>query len=376
MGSKNPLKTFTGKERDQASLDVHQWLRAADKAATCFEWKPEKKLAMAMLSLEGPAADWLDTFPDSDSITWEEFKQGLVERFGEEPQEVIDKLTARRQGADEPVRAFTDDYTRLLAKAEATSNKIPAQLQLKGYIDALRHPLQGLVSIKHPETLEDAIKEAKYFEANNNRSYRATAALAFGSTRRDNTSNYTNLGYSNAKSNGYSNNHHQPDRRGDTGRKDYHIRDQGTGRRDNHYSKDSNPRRNPDKSSTWPPADSKPPRDPIAPAIDDLTKKLEKMEIKLSEFSNDTQFNHFEMETLDDHPDPYEDFDIFVDIEMPDAEPLDRRPRVRQGFDPSSLKRNRPTPNNNGAREPQRQSQRPAQTRGFQPEDMQRALNH
>ena len=369
MGSKNPLKTFTGKEKDQASLDVHQWLRAADKAATCFEWKPEKKLAMAMLSLEGPAADWLDTFPDSDSITWEEFKQGLVERFGEEPQEVIDKLTARKQWADESVRAFTDDYTRLLAKAETTGNKIPAQLQLKGYIDALRHPLQGLVCFKHPETLDEAIKEAKYFEANQNRSHRATAALAFGSSKRDMT---TSNGYNNTKSNGYSNNNHQPDRRGDTSRKDYSNKDHSTGRRDNHYSNDRHQRRNPDKPSNWPPSADKQPQQQIVPAIDDLTKKLEKMEIKLSEFSSDAQFNQFEMETLDDYPDPYDEFDIFVDIEMPDAEPLDRRPRARQGFDPNSLKRSRPTPNSNARDQTQRSTQRPTQTRGFQPEDMHR----
>ena len=31
MGLKNPLKTFTGNQKDQTSLDMHQWLRAADK---------------------------------------------------------------------------------------------------------------------------------------------------------------------------------------------------------------------------------------------------------------------------------------------------------------------------------------------------------
>ena len=105
-------------------------------AASSFEWKEEKKLAMAMLSLEGPAADRLETFPDSDTLTWVGFKHGLAENLGEEPQAVIDKLqlrrnlVARRQGSDKDVRSFADNYTKSLAKAEAMGNKIPAQLQL------------------------------------------------------------------------------------------------------------------------------------------------------------------------------------------------------------------------------------------------------
>ena len=40
-----------------------------------------------------------------------------------------------------------------------------------------------------------------------------------------------------------------------------------------------------------------------------------------SDSSNNLQYNQFKMETLDDPPDPYDEFDIFADIEMPDAEP-------------------------------------------------------
>lgn len=69
---------------------------------------------MAVLSLEGPAADWLDTLEPWDRLSWFEFKAGLYERFGEDPQDIIDRLTERRQAPWEDVRAFTDDYTRLL----------------------------------------------------------------------------------------------------------------------------------------------------------------------------------------------------------------------------------------------------------------------
>ena len=87
-------------------------------------------------------------------MPWSAFKEKITERFTEDPQEIIDKLTTRRQHPNEDVRTFTDDYTNLLAQAKATGSNIPERLQIKGYLNALVPQLKQKLYLRHPRTME------------------------------------------------------------------------------------------------------------------------------------------------------------------------------------------------------------------------------
>ena len=116
---------------------------------------------MAQLSLEGPALNWLDTIEEED-VPWSTFKEKITERFTEDPQEILDKLTNRRQHPNQDVRTFTDDYTNLLAQAKTTGTDIPERRQIKGFMHALLPQLKQKLYLRHPKTLEEAINGIEY----------------------------------------------------------------------------------------------------------------------------------------------------------------------------------------------------------------------
>lgn len=157
------LSTFT--EKSNSTLSIHQWIRKVEIAAKSQDWNNKQQACMAQLSLEGPALTWVDTVQE-DEMPRLAFKGKIAQRSTEDPWEIIDKLTARRQQHNEDVRTFTDDYTNLLAQAKATGSDIPERLQIKGYLNALIPQLKQKLYFRHPRTMEEANLEAKYYEAN------------------------------------------------------------------------------------------------------------------------------------------------------------------------------------------------------------------
>jgi hypothetical protein len=119
---------------------------------------------MALLSLRGPALKlaWVDTL--GNDYNWEFLKEQIQERFGERPQEIMDRLSSRVQDASESVGAHTNDYLNLLIRAANTGNAIPERLKLTGYVEGLLPKLQDSLILKEPETLTDAVRSAKYLE--------------------------------------------------------------------------------------------------------------------------------------------------------------------------------------------------------------------
>ena len=116
-------------------LTVTQWLRAVKTAARVAGWDDDKTVGYAILALVNPAATWLDTIDEyrtTGVITWDTFQSEILCRFNEDPDEVIDRLFSRRQGYDEDVKSFSDDYVRMVGLAESTGVPYPSRCKLGG----------------------------------------------------------------------------------------------------------------------------------------------------------------------------------------------------------------------------------------------------
>lgn len=346
---------------------------------------------MAILNLEGPAADWLDTVGSLETLAWPDFREGIQERFGKDPQDIIDKLTERRQGPHEDVRAFTDDCTRLLARADATCNSIPGKLQLKGFIDALRQPVRSLVCWKHPSTLAEAIREAKYLEANASKAKTNTAFMLGGTPAQKNVRFMEGMDAAAATAfpgpPTYSQAPHaqsrdrRPDYRQDRREPPPPRRDgNANGNANNGFDKS---RRDGGRMGTWPPRGHDNGygnrNNSSSTSVEALTKKIGEMEIKMAEFSGEAQFNIHELYDYDSyHDDDLRAFDALVndydnDVEMEDAQATNAtRPRNRMGFNPDAIRRQRPT-DRIEPRQPRGATAGP-QRQGFDPTEVQRRL--
>ena len=95
-------------------------------------------------------------------IHLDRLKERLNSRFGDKPQETMDKLHARYQHSFEDVDAYTDKIRMLVSRDTQAENNIPNPMQLTLSIEGLLP--QDAVNLKEPEILEEDMKAAKSFE--------------------------------------------------------------------------------------------------------------------------------------------------------------------------------------------------------------------
>lgn len=162
---RNELDLFSRSVNDY--FDIFQWLRHVELAKHCHDRTEDKQIAMALMSLRGLALSWLDSLDLSQQHIWETLKDKLIVRFGEKPQQTIDKLYARIQQPYEDVGSYTNDFNLLLSGAccaAQSGNQIRGPMQLTVFIEELLPQLQEAVTVEEPQTLEAAIEAARYIE--------------------------------------------------------------------------------------------------------------------------------------------------------------------------------------------------------------------
>ena len=361
---KDKLDIFTGSASDP--FDVYQWLRHVELAAMCHEWPEGKQLATALMNLRGPALCWLDSLDMTREYTWEFFKTSLISRFGEKPQQIIDKIYSRCQQAIEDVGSYTDDFVFLLSRAAQSGNHIPVPMQLTVYIEGLLPYLQDAVIVKEPQTMEEAIKAAKYLEFHKARNV----------TKKGNKNANSHMFQVNGNTHGFFN-ERPPPRHSYLPHPQHHYQQPGpprhpNPRRDHDYRNNNQSRPN---HSGRPNQINNNNADVAA-----LTKQIGDLQIKLSQLDSTADFNTFNF----DHDDYQEDdldaynsvnnhgstwpahydqshFDQYADIEMRDAPAYpEHRPKQRRGFDPRSNSNQSATTGHAHA------NRRPQNVRGFQ----------
>lgn len=417
MTSKNPLPLFYGNSTSD-EMSVTQWCTHTELTADAYKWDEPKCCIMARLVLRGPALQWVEML--GNEFTWAHFKAQIINRYGEKPEQILDKIRCRVQGLHESVASYTDDYFSLLTRAGASDNPIPAQMQKSGYIEGLLPSLRTFVLLQNPTAIMEASEAARSweFQAQRNLNEKSIPAFPYQPNQNRNArlpnrfdaqrpnnrpspyqqnmrdaNNYSQPQFI-AQQNGYNNQRGPQQQNGSSNQ-----------RGPPNQNRNFNPRQQPGNITY----SRSPPRN-INSAVEDLTQQMGDMQIKMSQMDPPSDFNHFELEDClglhmiedeadclqhneitfppssssqnqifynNEYSEPYyqeeypqydqerwseEPFDQFLDTDhpMPDAGPISRRrPLQRAGFssNPAAHQRqNNPPP------------QRPAGTRGFQPQ--------
>ena len=332
------LKEFSG----EGSPDVVHWLRQIEMLATANNWNEQAQICQACAALTGNACYWLDSVILS---TWQDFKEQIVARYGENPDTIAQKLYNCKQGVTETVAQFTDRFRQLASKLAQANNPLPPSLLLSFFVQGLKHDLKHKLIIKHPRTLDEAVTDAKYLEEN----------LAYPLQVHDTNAPRprANIPTNQPPNNQAQHAPHNPPERFERPPR----------------NPDPRPNRSPPQGPrNWPPKGHNTRQENEMEAINRQMEKLQLQKAALQTNAQAVQYTGRMVDTYEDHmtntdaggidfADPgyhagiysngwnYGDDDRYYhayqdDVEMPDAGPIgQRRPRQRQGFDPANLPR-------------------------------------
>ena len=325
-------------------MDVVHWVRQVEMLTAANNWTEQQQVCNAVAAMTGSASYWLDS---ASVNTWQELKEQMLHRFGQNVETIANKLYTCTQANRESIDQYIDRFRQLAAKLSASGNPLSDALLLSIFIKGVRKDLRRELIIKHPHTLEEAISDAKYMDENLQPEH----------------------DYATNASNGRNNGRFQPDNRPQR-----HEPNAYQGPKPN-QNEPRPPRPMPQQNQqpkTWPPRGH---RNRVEEDVDNINRQMEKLQLQKAALQKSGQAMQYTGRMIGTHKDCYyDDGDIEMtdasiytnyytppdyeapyywnayegDVEMRDAAPIaPRRPRQRQAFNPSSLPR-RP------AQEPQR----------------------
>jgi len=149
---------FRGDDTDDH--DARHWLTIVDRYSRLWNWTEEAKFVVADTRMTGPAHHWMNSI--THPLTWTEFEQEFVERFGERPETALDRLATCRQEENEAVHSYADRFRRDMHLAGRIED---AALRYQ-FINKLHSRLK--IEVKRQEgtlrTLADIVALAKKWE--------------------------------------------------------------------------------------------------------------------------------------------------------------------------------------------------------------------
>ena len=101
------------------------------------------------------------------NTTWDDFVAGMKQRFGDNEQTILARITHRKQRENKNVQAYVDETNMLFSQTS-----IPEAMKSDILIDNLKPSLRTQVVATIPETMDEVITNAIYLEE------RATGAVA------------------------------------------------------------------------------------------------------------------------------------------------------------------------------------------------------
>ena len=345
--------------------DVLHWVWHMEMEATCAGLDHQQLLYKACAHLTSAAASWLDTITLS---TWAEFRTALVSRFGEQPELVASKLYSCRQNKNEDVASYADRFQRLTAKLNAASSALPSCILLRLFIEGLSPDIRASVIIKRPETVDQAVEDARYFQEFSPHLQEPVMGTSATTSKQNNRANHQGP----ASPMQERTNQDRP--------------------RPQNY-RQQQPQQGP---KTWPPRghDRR-----SAMKVEDIKRKMEDLQLELTQLGHggggpqaythtgqmvdldEADYEEYDAEySCSEYPTVYHNYmyptarqphawAYAEDIDMPDAVPLaPRRPRQRVSFDPNNLPRatpQSPPPGGQPRGRPTPADQAPNQPRSF-----------
>ena len=117
------------------------------------------KNARLLAVLKGPAAYWLDSY---QFASWNDFENGLEQRFSEDPEKILEKLMSIKQ--TDKTGKFVDDFRMLVHQVNESGTIVPEAMKMIFFVDGLRAEVRWKVKDHRPLDLDQAISDARYVE--------------------------------------------------------------------------------------------------------------------------------------------------------------------------------------------------------------------
>ena len=154
-GYTNHFLNFSGVEAENVTLWLHRWANKKELQG----WQDIEAIRHASQYLGPIPYGWFATHAAAFN-TWAEFSAGLQQRFADDEQGLMLRLKNRKQQEVETVQAYADEMALLFAQTHT-----PAASQRDMFLDNLKPSLQKRVINTCPESLQEAIRKAKFLES-------------------------------------------------------------------------------------------------------------------------------------------------------------------------------------------------------------------
>lgn len=144
--------------------DAVEWLRDCEEYFSIFEVSDQRKSAIAAMHMSGTPRYWYKSFMvGKKRVTWQQFTQAFLARFGElETELVFDKFKKLQQVST--VESYFDEFEKCRGQLLSKIPSLTPEYFLENFIGGLQSEIKSMIRLLEPSTLEQALKLARFYE--------------------------------------------------------------------------------------------------------------------------------------------------------------------------------------------------------------------
>lgn len=144
--------------------DAVEWLRDCEEYFSIFEVSNNRKAAIAAMHMTGTPRSWYKSFMvGRERVTWQQFTQAFLARFGElETELVFDKFKKLQQVST--VEQYFDEFEKCRGQLLSKIPSLTSEYFLENFIGGLQIEIRGMIRLLEPSSLEQALKLARFYE--------------------------------------------------------------------------------------------------------------------------------------------------------------------------------------------------------------------
>lgn len=144
--------------------DTMEWLTDCEEYFTLFEVSDKRRSAIATMHLTGtPRSSYKSFMIGRINVTWNQFSQAFVARFGEVDTELVfDKFKKLQQTTT--VEAYFDEFEKCRGQLLMKIPSLTTEYFLENFIGGLQVDIRGMLRLLEPTSLEQALKLARFYE--------------------------------------------------------------------------------------------------------------------------------------------------------------------------------------------------------------------
>lgn len=155
--------TFPAYEEGNDSLE---WLRDCEEYFAIYEVNDGKRAAIAAMHLSEIPRSWYKSFMiGRNGVSWHQFSEAFIGRFGETDTELVfDRFKRLQQKSS--VEEYYDNFEKCRGQVLKKIPNLTDEYFLEILVGGLQSEIKGMIRLLEPTSLEHALKLARYYEQN------------------------------------------------------------------------------------------------------------------------------------------------------------------------------------------------------------------